>query len=142
MASVALVTFAVASLVFQISSCKKATAQTTPTHYPIEGLWTGTYSVDGSPGLGDQYFSFIIKPDGTMINDTKYTGEQNLAIGTWTLTGHTLTCNFTNIYGQPAHLGVVETSTATWDETARLTSGVWQNVPPSGSGTFTLNRVN
>jgi hypothetical protein len=143
MGSLVITVFALASLLFQMTSCKKANAQTPATNYPIQGLWTGTYTVDGSPSLGSQYFSFIIKPDGTMINDTKYLGVQNLAPGTWTLSGHTLSCTYTNVYGQSAHIGVTETSTATWDETGTLTTGIWQNTSPlSGSGTFTLTRVN
>jgi hypothetical protein len=143
MGSIVLVTFAVASLVFQISSCKKADAQATTT-YPIQGLWTGTYAVDGQPGFGLQYFSFILKPDGTMINDTKWSGQQHLAPGTWTLNGNTLSCTFTCVYGLSSNIGITQTSTATWDNTGKLTSGIWQNVPTfsGGSGTFTLTRVN
>lgn len=48
---------------FQMSSCKKADAQTTTT-YPIEGLWIGTYSVDQIEyqGQGNLFYSFIIYP--------------------------------------------------------------------------------
>ena len=56
--SIVLTIFAFASILFQMSSCKKAEAQTTATNYPIEGLWIGTYTTDGQPGLGEQYFSF------------------------------------------------------------------------------------
>lgn len=127
---------------FQITGCKKDDPQT-PSAFPIEGLWIGTYAVDGQPALGQQYFSFVIKPDGTMINDTKSGGQQNLAVGTWTLNGNVLSCTFTNVYGQSQHIGLTETSTATWDKAGKLVSGIWKNVPPLvGSGTFTLARVN
>jgi hypothetical protein len=142
MASAALITFAIAMTLFQISSCKKSTAQNSAT-YPIQGLWIGTYTVDGQPGLGEQYFSFIIKPDGTMINDTKFSNQQHLAPGTWTLSGSTLSCTFTSVYGIPQNIGITETSTATWDNKGKLTTGIWKNVAPlTGSGTFTLSRVN
>ena len=139
-----LTTFAVAITIFQMSSCKKADAQPpVTTTYPIEGLWIGTYTVDAEPGWGDQYFSFIIKPDGTMIADTKLGDVQHLSPGTWTLNGTTLSCSFTCVYGTPADIGIVETTTASWDKTGKLTSGHWKNVLPlTGSGTITLTRVN
>jgi len=141
MTSMALVIFAISLTLFQLSSCTKTDAEA-PINYPIEGLWIGTYTIAGLPALGEQYFSLIIKPDGTMINDTKYTNQQNLSIGTWTLNGTTLSCTFTNIYGQAVHLGVQETTTSTWDKTGKL-SGTWQNVgPQTGSGTIKLTRVN
>ena len=141
MASLALTTFAASILLFQMTSCKKSNAQT-PQTYSIQGLWIGTYTVDGQPGLGQQYFSFIIKPDGTIINDTKGANQQYLSLGTWSLTGDTLSSSFTCVYG-PNNIGVTETSKAYFDKTGKLTSGVWKNIPPlNGSGTFTLSRIN
>jgi len=140
-ASIILTVFAISIGVFQISSCKKATAQTTSTT-SIEGLWVGTYTVDGQSALGAQYYSFIIKPDGKMIVDSKWANQQHLSIGTWTLNGNTLSCSFTCVFGISSNVGVVETSTATYDNTGKLTSGIWKNIPPlSGSGTFTLTKV-
>jgi len=141
LSSVVLLTFALALLIFEMSSCKKAVAQTTPAS-SILGLWTGTYKVDGNSGAGEQYFSFIIKPDGTMINDTKGEGQQHLSPGTWSLKGDTLSCTFTCVYGLPSNIGITETSTCIWDKTGKLTMGTWKNVPASGSGTFTLAKVN
>jgi len=144
MSSIVLTTFAIAIAIFQVSSCKKADAQpTTAKNYPIEGLWIGTYTVDGEPGLGDQYFSFVIKPGGTIINDTKGGGVQHLGVGTWALNGTILTCSFTCVYGISSNIGITETSTATWDKAGKLTAGIWKNIPPlNGSGTITLTRVN
>ena len=142
MASLTLTVFATALILFQISSCKKANAQTPPTTYSIQGLWIGTYSVDGQPGLGQQYFSFVIKPDGTMINDTKG-GQQHISLGNWSLTGDTLSCSFTCVYGASSNIGVTETTKAYFDKTGKLTSGIWKNIAPiNGSGTFTLARIN
>lgn len=142
LSSLVLAAFAFTSILFQMTSCKKAEAQTTtPGNFPIEGLWVGTYTVDGQPGLGNQFFSFSIKPDGTMVNDTKGAGQQHLAPGTWSLTGTTLTCTFTCVYGTPANVGVTEATTLTWDKTGKLT-GTWRNVPASGTGTITLTRIN
>jgi hypothetical protein len=125
-------------------SCSKDTAQTTtpvPT-YPIQGLWVGTYTVDGQPGLS-QYYSFIIKTDGTMLADAKSISpvQQHISVGNWSLADTVLTCNYTNIYGISFNIGIVQTSTAKWDKTGKLT-GTWRNVGVTGSGTFTMNRVN
>lgn len=95
------------------------------------------------PEIGQQYFSFIIKPDGTMITESEWDNQQHLSPGTWTLNGETLSCSFTCVYGLPQHIGITETSTATWNNKGELSSGIWKNVPPvNGSGTFTLKRIN
>lgn len=159
MGSIVLTVFAIALVMVEMSSCKKAVGQNTviydtvkvyihdsvqycPTAtYPITGLWIGSYTVDGQPALGQQYFSFIIKPDGTVINDTKGSSVQHIALGTWTLTGNKLTCSFTCIYGLAPNIGIKETTTATWSNIGTL-SGTWANVSSSGSGTITMTRVN
>ena len=108
----------------------------------IEGLWIGTYSVDGFPNLGQQYFSYVIKPDGTLINDTKSNNNQNLCVGTWALTGTTLTATYEVVYGEAANIGIEQLSTATWEKSGKLT-GTWQNpINASQKGTFTVTRVN
>lgn len=141
--SVVLAMFSLTSIVFQMTSCRKADAQTgTVVNYSIQGLWIGTYTVDGQSKLGEQYFSFIIKPDGTMIADTKGESRQHLAPGTWTLNGTTLSCNFTCVYGLPSNIGVTEIATATWDKAGKLT-GTWKNIAPlTGSGVITMTRIN
>ena len=143
-ASAASIVLTISVSLFVLTGCKKEDPKpTTETTYPIQGLWIGTYAVDGQPSLGEQYFSFIIKPDGTMINDTKFSNQQHLAPGTWTLSGNTLSCTFTSVYGIPQNIGITETTTATWDSKGKLTSGIWKNVAPlTGSGTFTLTRIN
>jgi hypothetical protein len=140
---------AVAAIVFSLGvflSCSKETTQTntTPT-YPIQGLWVGSYTVDGQPGLGTQYYSFVIKPDGTMIGDSKSFSpvQQHLTTGTWSLADTTLTCSFTCVYGLSANIGAVQSCTSKWDKTGKLT-GTWRNIAGiiAGSGTFTMNRIN
>ena len=141
MSAIVLIVFSMSVILLQISCKKEAKAQpTTPT---IQGLWIGTYKVDGQADLGEQYFSLIIKPDGTMIADTKGQNLQHLAPGTWSLTGTALTCTFTCVYGLPSNIGIKEISNATWDKTGKLT-GTWKNDPvtPEGSGTITLTKVN
>lgn len=135
--------FILAGLLFQISGCTKAdTPVTTVVNYPIEGLWIGTYTVTGQDNLGTQYFSFIIKPDGSIIADTKGDKQQHLAIGNWTLNGTILSTTFTCVYGIQSNIGVTESATATWDKTGKLV-GTWKNTPPnSGTGIINLARIN
>lgn len=112
-----------------------------PKSSKIEGLWIGYYTVDGQPSVGQPYFSFIIKPDGTLINDTKGENQQHLAIGTWNLTGDSFSATTNCVYGLSVNIGIQETHTATF-KNGSFTSGTWQNVPPrTGSGTFILTKV-
>ena len=73
MASLAMSVFAVAVLLFQLTSCKKAIGQTNhdcpPAIYQVEGLYIGTYSVSSKPELGNLYYSFVIFPDGSYIEE-------------------------------------------------------------------------
>jgi hypothetical protein len=140
MTSVALATMAISMALFQMTSCKKAEAQPSGTSR-IEGLWIGTYAIEGQPELGKQYFSLIIKPDGTMISDTKFADQQHLSIGNWQMTGVTLNCSFTCVYGIPQNIGITETSTANLNN-GKL-EGTWSNVPPlTGTGAISLTKVN
>ena len=135
------------------TSCKKETVETkitTDTVYQclpnIKGLWIGTYSVNDQPALPPQYYSLIIKPDGTLFVESKGNTTQYIGKGTWTLTGTSFSGTYTNIYSSspPSQLGVVQTVSATFDNLGNLTSGIWTT--PSASvdniGTCVLNRVN
>lgn len=141
--SLVLLIFSFAITIFQISSCKKAIAETVCEAHYVQGLWTGTYTVDGQPTLAPQYFSFVIKPDGTLLVDTKGNNVQHLAIGTWTLNGNVLACSFTCVYGLPTNVGVSQTSTALFDiNTGKITNGIWKIVSSgTGSGTFTISKI-
>jgi hypothetical protein len=125
------------------TSCTKDNDPQPESTYPIEGLWIGTYIVDGYPNLGQQYYSFVIKPDGTIINDSKGENKQHIALGTWSLSGNAFSSSFTCVYGFPVSIGIKQTITAIFDDTGKL-SGTWSNVAPAvvSSGTFTLSRVN
>ncbi len=123
-----------------IFSCKKDKV-ITPT-YPVSGLWIGTYTSDQQPAAGAQYFSFVIKPDGTIIFDAKASTNQYIALGTWNLTGTAFTSAYTNIWSTLGPTGVSQTAKATFDNTGKLTGGTWSNAGGGATGTFTLNRVN
>lgn len=128
------------------TSCKKETIRevsNTDTVYQcpasIEGLWIGTHTLSGQP---DQYFSLIIKPDGSLISDTKQDTQQHFATGPWNLSGTSFTGSSTCVYGYPANIGVVLEYNGIWDNANHIT-GTWNNVPPIiNSGTFTLTKVN
>lgn len=140
----AITSFAI--IIFTLTGCTtdSTKSETNKNSFPIEGIWIGSYTEDGSPELEKQYFSYILKPDGTMIFDGKGNGEQYIAVGTWSLSGKTLSTTYTNIYGENGiSIGVVQTSTSTWDSTGKLVGGIWKNLAPAtGQGTFTLTRVN
>jgi hypothetical protein len=124
-----------------IISCKKDST-TTPVTYPIQGLWIGTYQVNGMPGLGSQYYSFIIKPDGTILVESEGASAKYYSRGTWTLSGTTLNTTVTSFSYPAGNRPTTQTGTATFSNTGTLTGGVWSNTGTSLTGTFTLTRVN
>ena len=135
---------AIILLTIFLPGCEKDDDDPNPTPDTIEGLWIGTYSVDGMPGEGLQYYSLVIKPDGTVINDTKGSNTQHLAIGAWTLTGNSFACTTTVVYGLPNNIDVTQTHTATFDKAnGTITNGIWTNIgtPSNMTGTFTLTKV-
>jgi len=140
MSAIVLLIFSASIIVFQISCQKSAIAQVN--NATIQGLWIGTYTVAGHAELGQQYFSLVIKPDGTVIADTKGENTQHLAPGTWSISGTQLTCTYTCVYGLPANIGITEIADATWDKTGKLT-GTWRDNPNTqGTGEITLTKVN
>lgn len=146
MSSLVLTVFVATNIIFQMSSCQKSEAQTSTTH-TIQGLWIGTASTNGS-GLPPQYFSLIIKPDGTIISDAKTQGNPNsqyLSVGTWTLNGNNFSYSITNVYGNmaPTYIGQTQNGTAAFSSTdGSLAGGIWNNPSPASSGTFSLTKVN
>jgi len=159
MGSLVLTIFAFAITIFQLSCVKATVAQTktiTDTVYltktitdtalvctpSINGLWIGTYSVNGNASAGQQYADLIIKPDGTLIYESLGANQEHLATGTWTLSGTLLTCTSTAVYGINSNIGVAQTFTFQFNKTnGTLTSGIWSNNSIVGSGTFSLTKA-
>jgi len=142
MSAIVLIVFSFAIILFQIS-CKKGALADTKTPPTIKGLWVGSYTVDDQPGWGEQYFSLIIKPDGTMLTDSKGAGQQHLAPGTWTLKNDTLKCDFTCVYGISSNVGIEEKTVAVVDKATGQLVGKWKNAAaPVDSGKFILTKVN
>jgi len=144
MSAVVLIVFSFAIILFQISCKKTALGDNAPANNStIHGLWIGNYTVDDQPGWGQQYFSLIIKPDGTMITDSKGANVQHLAPGTWTMKGDTLKCEFTCVYGIASNVGIKEYTVAVWDKKAGQLHGTWKNAAaPVDSGKIVLMKVN
>ena len=76
----------------QVGCKKNNTTTCTPTPTSILGLWAGTAITSG--GSTPQYFSLIVKADGTIISDTKTSSNlssQYFSVGSWTLNGNLFT---------------------------------------------------
>lgn len=127
----------------QLMGCEKCDSTPSEPH-SIQGLWIGTYATNGQSTNTDTYYSFIIKPGGSLLVETRFLNQQEFATGTWTLSGNTLACSFTYVYAAAGHVGTAQNATATWDNSGKLTSGTWVNTNPSNgvTGTFTLTKIN
>ncbi len=126
------------------SSCKKD-EETTTTTYNVEGLWTGTYNVKGDAGIGNQPFVLSVKKDGSVLVETKFFAEYQVAKGTWTLSGDQFSCSYTYIYGAGASTNTTQSATATFSKSAgTLTNATWVNVNPATgqNGALVLTKVN
>ena len=129
------------TLIFTLPSCDQ---EVDPVTYGVEGLWIGSYKYDPRVCFNQnpQYFSFVIKPGGELLVESKEGASRYFAVGTWTLSGTTLQCNYT----YPASPGggtLAQTATATFNTNGTLTAGVWFNTAtPATRGTFTMNRIN
>ena|ERR1700761_2396865 len=142
MSAVVLLIFSASIILFQISCKKGALADIPAAKSTINGLWIGTYDVQDQPNLGKRYFSLIIKPDGTMINDSQAEDQQHLSPGKWTFKNDTLKCDFTCVYGLPGNVGVREIAVAVLDKSGNL-QGKWKNyAAPVDSGKIVLTKVN
>jgi hypothetical protein len=125
---------------FVATSCEKEEIEK---KYPIEGLWIGTYTINEIPQQGALYYSFIIKPGGSLLTEGKGgDGKTYYATGSWTLTDTLFSFTYTtpDAFNNP----VTATGTATYHKTGKLTNGIWHNITkPNISGTFpVMDRVN
>ena len=135
-----LVTVVILSALSQVSTCKKDSIDKT---YPIEGLWIGTYKYDPvtSPNKEAQYFSFIIKPGGSLLVESHDDDADYFAKGNWTLTDNTIQFNYvytSSVFGVP----LSQSASATFKKSGKLESGKWNNVSNvNEKGTFSMERV-
>jgi hypothetical protein len=106
-------------------SCTKEEPDTKPHNLP--GLWIGTATTDQFPDQGNLYYSFIIKPDGTLLTEGKvFNGNTYYSRGSWTLDADTLRCTYTTI--NFPHVTVTQSAKFFYDKPAgTLTSGTWRD---------------
>lgn len=130
-------------LSFTLTSCDKSDPAPSGSN-SVQGLWIGTYTINGQTTNTDTYYSFIIKPGGSLLVESRFLNQQQFAVGNWTLSGTTLTCIFTYVYAPTGQVGTVQSATATWDNSGKLSSGTWMNTSPANgtAGTFTLTKIN
>jgi hypothetical protein len=123
-------------------SCKKEHPKPPESKKTIEGLWIGSYTVDGDPQQAPSYFSFIIKPEGKLVVESHPQGVQHFATGTWILNADTLRCTYVYLTTQQGYK-VEQTATAIYNRPDdRLTSGTWKNIgAPGGTGKFTMKEI-
>ena len=144
-ASLVLTIFSASIILFQLSSCKKADAQTNcPTAtYPVSGVWIGTYTTT-QVAHAPTYASFIIYPDGVFMKRNKVVGNGTDAItrGRWTLTGNNFQYRDTTLLYTGGT--VIETGTATFNNDGTMTNATWTNIgSPNYTGAFqNMSRVN
>ena len=107
-------------------SCTKENADTTKPHH-LPGLWIGTYTTDQFPQQAPLYYSFIIKPDGTLLTEGKVSnGTTYYSSGAWTLNGDTLRCTYTTI--NFPNVKVTQSAKFFYNASAgTLTSGTWRD---------------
>ena len=135
-----LITVFFLSALSQVSTCKKENVDKS---YPIEGLWIGTYKYDArtSSNRQAQYFSFIIKPGGSLLVESHDDEVDYFAKGSWTLTDNTIHFNYvytSSVFGIP----LSQSASATFKKSGKLESGKWNNVSNANEkGTFTMERV-
>jgi hypothetical protein len=129
-------------MIISLFSCKKDS----PLTYPIEGLWIGTYTVDQNSEQQPLFYSFSIKPDGTVLAESKGSdGISYYSSGIWTLTGNKFDCTITTINLNPKP--ITQSASLTYDNSGKLTNGTWKDIDNPYNSGYTgkfsvINRVN
>jgi hypothetical protein len=137
-----LLTVLIGSLVTGFASCTKEDDDPVEVENTIQGLWIGSYTVNGQPGLGQQYFSLVFKPDGGIIYEGKAGGQQHLNVGTYTLTGGNFVATTTCVYGLAQNIGVQQEITGEFDKaTGTIRNGQWKSLNPAGTGNFVVEEI-
>jgi hypothetical protein len=129
---------------FLLSSCTKESINS----YPIEGLWIGTYSVDGLPSQGEYFYSLAVYPDGKLLTKSYAPdGKDHFSSGTWSLSSdNTFKATIVTFSPNSGSTAITQEMTATYSTSGRLTNGTWSDtVSPytKNKGKFsTFERVN
>ena len=107
----------------------------------ILGLWIGTYLYDQRPQNAPEYFSFLVKPDHTILVVSEGAGEKYYAKGIWKLNKGQFVTTYTTYrfpYGEQPR---TQTSVAVLKHRGLLT-GKWRTaISVLATGTFTLKKI-
>ena len=131
-----------------ISSCQKDSSTPTPTPtvttYPVEGLWTGTYTIDNNPSESGVYFySYAVYTDGSiLVKGTGADGETYYSSGQWSLSNsNVFSATYTTInFGGPQ---VTQSLTINFSNTGKMTDGTWKDTANgTETGKLSMVRVN
>jgi hypothetical protein len=111
---------------------------------PIVGLWVGTLTGVNEPAAGPLYYSFDIRSDSTLLTQSQGAdGNTYYNQGTWSLSLTDSVFTAQTISTTNGNSGVLQTITAVYSKYyGTLTSGTWKNIDGSGSGTFSMKRIN
>lgn len=105
------------------------------------GLWIGTYLYDQRPENPPEYFSFLIKPDHTILVTSKGAGEKYYAKGLWKLTKGQFVTTYTTYRFPNGEQPRTQTSVAVLKHRGLLT-GKWRTaISVLATGTFTLKKI-
>lgn len=124
-----------------LQSCKKD--EVSVPHYPIEGLWIGTYDIVEAVESGHSfYYSFFIRRDDSIqVQGVGADGHTYYAIGTWTLNDSTFHASF--VTTNSSQQGVVQNATAIYDKKkGLLRKGEVESVDQFFKASFNLSRTN
>jgi hypothetical protein len=130
--------FACFILSFSALSCYKHSGfpdeKGTPPATPIQGEWIGTYLANSAPDQPQLLYSLNIQSGGFLSVQSQAPTYLTFALGSWTLSGDTLQCNYTYTYP------IVSQSSSAFYSNGTLTSGVWRDI--YNSGTFIVTQKN
>jgi hypothetical protein len=124
-----------------LHSCSKD--KVSVSHYPIEGLWIGTYDIIEALESGHSfYYSFFIRRDDSIqVQGVGADGNTYYAIGTWSLNDSTFNATFTTT--NSSQQGVVQSATAIYDkEAGLLRNGKVESFDQFFKASFILSRTN
>lgn len=121
-----LLLLATISSLLVLTSCDKDDDNGPENNNP-HGLWIGTYNVDQLPAAGNMYYSFIIKPNGTVLTEgVGANGSTYYSQGTWILDGDTLRSTYTTI--NFPNVTVTQSAKFYFNSSDRtLSSGTWKD---------------
>ncbi len=149
MASFAMTVFAASALLFQLTSCKKVIGQIhhecPDPVYPVEGLYTGTYSVDSKPDQGNLYYSFVVFPNGDLLTKgvTEF-GDTVYQKGSWKISSDS---TFTGTIATFTTPSIIQGISGKFSNDGKISDATWHDIynPYGGglSGNFSvMQRVN